>query len=290
MSEVVSSCRRRQRIVISLVIAVPALLAGIAHFWFGWPPFSHTTVDETAGGYDSESEPASLQEALAVAKKALEKIKRNVRDYSAVIVKKGRSGNKTTETVMFAKVREDLFSVYLCFLTRRNDTRVKGREVIYADGRNEGKLLVHSPGIIAGRLGTMALDPNGWLATSGERHPITEIGLANLCRQLIQRGEATNDPGHVQVRRFPHARINTRACTLLEITYPAGEPKIEGYLARVFVDNQWQLPIRVGVYELPRDRSKGPQLVEEYTYLNLKLNNGHGDADFDPKNPQYHFP
>ena len=124
----------------------------------------------------------------------------------------------------------------------------------------------------------------------GEHYPITEIGLANLCRQLIQRGESAGDPSQVKVKRYRHARINTRACTLLEITYPVHEPKTWGYLARVFLDDEWHFPIRVEVYELPLDRRQGPQLVEEYTYLDLKLNNGYSDADFDPKNPQYKFP
>jgi hypothetical protein len=61
-------------------------------------------------------------------------------------------------------------------------------------------------------------------------------------------------------------------------------------LACVFIDNEWHFPIRVEIYELPQDRSKQPQLVEEYTYKDLKLNNGYSDADFDPKNRQYKFP
>ena len=77
---------------------------------------------------------------------------------------------------------------------------------------------------------------------------------------------------------------------MLEITYPVHEPKTWGYLARVFLDDEWKFPIRVEVYELPLDRSKLPQLVEDYTYLDLKLNNGYTDADFDPKNRQYKFP
>ena len=125
---------------------------------------------------------------------------------------------------------------------------------------------------------------------NGERYPITEIGLANLCRQLIKRGESAGDPSEVKVKRYRRARINTRACTLLEITYPVHEPKIGGYLARVFLDNDLHFPIRVEVYELPLDRGQGPRLVEEYTYLDVKLNNGYSDADFDLKNPQYKFP
>ncbi len=72
--------------------------------------------------------------------------------------------------------------------------------------------------------------------------------------------------------------------------YPADEKKNWGYLARVFVDNQWHFPTRVEVYELPRDDKHVPRLLEEYTYLDVKLNNGYTDADFNPKNRQYKFP
>ncbi len=71
---------------------------------------------------------------------------------------------------------------------------------------------------------------------------------------------------------------------------PADEQNNWGYLARIFVDNQWRFPIRVEVYELPRDSKHIPRLLEEYTYLDLKLNNGYTDADFDPHNRQYKFP
>ena len=36
-------------------------------------------------------------------------------------------------------------------------------------------------------------------------------------------------------------------------------------------------------------RARAAELVEEYNYTNLKLNNGFGDGDFDPRNPQYAF-
>ena len=280
----------RRWIVILATVVVLALLAGIGRFWLGWGRPSYTKLRQTAGGYASQSEPATLEEALAAAHRALGEIEHDIRDYSAIIIKKERSGDKSTETVMFAKVREKPFSVYLYFFARRDDPSVKGREVIYVQGRNDGRLLVHTPGFIAGRLGTVSLNPTGFLAMNGERHPITEIGLANLCRQLIQRGESLGDPSQVQVKRYRHARIDTRACTLLEITYPVHEPRICGYLVRIFLDDQWHFPIRVEVYQLPLDHGQGPQLEEEYTYLHLKLNNGYGDADFDTKNRQYKFP
>ena len=161
--------------------------------------------------------------------------------------------------------------------------------MLYVQGRNDGNLLVHSPGVIAGRLGTMSLDPKGWLAMSGERYPITEIGLANLCRQLIKRGESARDPARVEVRRYRNARINARACTLLQLVFPprAGIRGLSGPRVR-------RRPVAPSHprrdYQLPPDGGREPQLVEEYTYLDLKLNNGYGDADFDPKSPLYSFP
>jgi hypothetical protein len=280
----------RRRIVISAVLIVPilAVVGGIGHYQFGWWQTPHEAVTQSVGGYGSESEPATLQEVLATAHEALDKFGRDIKDYSGVIVKTERIGTKPVTTVMFAKIREEPFSVYLYFLDRSDNTTVKRREVLYVKGQNDGKLLVHNPGLFGNIIPPMA--PDNPLAMLGEHYPITEIGLANLCRQLIKRGEAAGDPGQVEVKRFPRARINDRACNLIQVIYPVHEKTIWGYLARVFVDNERNFPIRVELFELPEDRKKEPQLVEEYTYLDLKLNNGYTNADFDRKNRQYKFP
>jgi hypothetical protein len=284
----------RRRTILLLLLIAAGLMAAAGHFWLGWwrPPQPDPTI--SGGGYNAQSEPATLTEVLREARDAIAEIQRNVHDYSGFILKRERVGNQIVKKWMFIKFREPPFSVYLYYpdaskLDGSNEG-IAGREVIYVDGRNDNKLLVHSPGLISGALGTMHLAPDGFLAMKGERHPITDIGLANLCRQLIQRGEAAGDPALVQVKRYAHARINSRVCSLLEVTYPANEKGYWGYLARIFVDSQWHFPTRVEVYGLPRNRKQEPQLVEEYTYLDLKLNNGYTDADFDPKNRQYHFP
>jgi hypothetical protein len=278
----------RRWIVTLALIIVLALVAGVGHFGLGWWQPSHSAVRETAGGFDSESKPATLQEVLADAHRSLDEIEHNVRDYSAVIVQEERIDTKLVKTVMFAKIREEPFSVYLYVLDRSDKSALK-REVVYVQGKNDGKLIVHTPGLLG--FFKMSLSPNSSLAREGQRYSITDIGLANLCRQLIKRGETAGDPREVAVKRYRHARINTRACTLVEIMYPVhDEPKNWGYLARVFLDDELHFPIRVEVHELPADRSKMPQLVEGYTYLDVKINNGYTDADFDPKNPQYKFP
>jgi len=49
------------------------------------------------------------------------------------------------------------------------------------------------------------------------------------------------------------------------------------------------LPIRFEGYDWPREPGAPADLAEEYSYINLKLNVGLGDIDFDACNRQYSF-
>ena len=61
------------------------------------------------------------------------------------------------------------------------------------------------------------------------------------------------------------------------------------YLARVFMDEQFNVPIRYAAYDWPETAGGRPPVVEEYTYVDLKLNVGLTPDDFDSKNPKYNF-
>ena len=60
-------------------------------------------------------------------------------------------------------------------------------------------------------------------------------------------------------------------------------------MARIYLDDQLNLPIRYEAYDWPDQPGDKPVLLEEYTYVNLKINQGLTDADFDVHNPQYGF-
>ena len=49
------------------------------------------------------------------------------------------------------------------------------------------------------------------------------------------------------------------------------------------------MPIRYAAYGFPPKEGEELPVIEEYTYLNLKLNVGLTDADFDHTNKQYAF-
>jgi hypothetical protein len=123
----------------------------------------------------------------------------------------------------------------------------------------------------------------------GNRYPITELGLLNLVRRLLEVGEKDAQYGECEVKSFPNAKINERVCTCLQIVHPVPRRNFLFNVARIFVDDELNVPIRYEAYDWPEQAGGQPELIEEYTYLNLKLNNGFTDADFDIRNPNYGF-
>lgn len=57
------------------------------------------------------------------------------------------------------------------------------------------------------------------------------------------------------------------------------------------MDDEYNLPIRYEAYDWPRNGDSVSQddLLEEYTYVNLKTNVGLSDRDFDPANSNYNM-
>jgi hypothetical protein len=238
-----------------------------------------------------------LDPAREIAVTALERIQNDITDYTCTIVKRERiKGVLHDHEYMFAKIRNRKekdgriatnLSVYLYFL-KPDD--VKGREVLYIENENEGKLIAKEGGIKGRVIPSLWLNPDAPLAMAGNLHPITEIGLENLVVKLIERADREKKVGgECEVKFMKDAKINGRVCTLLQVMHPVKRPQFDFYLAQIFIDDELQIPIRYAAYGWPEKEGAQPGVLEEYTYLNLKLNVGLGDADFDHKNPNYRF-
>ena len=215
-------------------------------------------------------------------------IDRNVRDYSATIVSRERIGDKLEEyQSIFVKVRHQPPSVYVYVLAPEGH---KGEEAIYVEGRNDGKLLGHTTGITGRIVGTVALDPQGATAMNGHRHPITELGIRHLCQRLIGLGNNDVQFAESQVRFLAGLKLNDRRCTGVEVIHPVPRTSFQFHRLRLFVDEQLKLPVRYEQYDWPRQPGGPPELVEEDNFMNVQVNQGFTDADFDPRNPRYGFP
>ncbi len=227
-----------------------------------------------------------LAPAIRWAKLGLAEIEK-VQDYSCTLVKRERiDGTLGEHEYMFTKIRQRPFSVYMYFLA---PAKVKGQEVLYVANQNDGKLLAHPNGIRHKLIGTVKLMPDSMLAMAGNRYAITELGLRRLVSRLIEVGEHDMKFGDCEVKMIPGAKVSGRDCTCIQVVHTAKRKEFIFNMARIFIDNQLNVPIRYEAYDWPREPGGPPVLLEEYTYVNLKLNNGFTDQDFDPKNPNYQF-
>lgn len=204
-------------------------------------------------------------------------------DYSATLVRRERvRGKLSGYEYMAIKIRHHPFSVYACF---QSPAAIKGQEVIYIAGQNEGNMWAHKARMAV----TMSIHPEGMVAMSGRNYPLTEIGLVNLVRRLVEVGQQDVNYDGCEVKYFTQAKVSQRPCTVIQVMHPTQRDVFRFHLARVFVDDELKVPIRYEAYDWPREPGGEPELLEEYTYLDLKLNNGFTDEDFSTLNPAYHF-
>lgn len=209
-----------------------------------------------------------------------------IQDYSAKMVKRERiDGTLSDYEYLYVKVRHQPFSVYLSFI---GPARVKGQEAIYVAGQNNGNLLGHANGMRK-IFGTVSLKPDSMLAMAGNRYPITELGIRRLTERLIEVGEHDAQFGECDVTAIPNTKINGRECVCLQVFHPVPRKEFLFHKAKIYVDSQLNLPVRYEAYDWPTEQGGQPQLLEEYTYLDLKINNGFTDRDFDVTNPAYQF-
>ncbi|MEN6407307.1 MAG: DUF1571 domain-containing protein [Thermoguttaceae bacterium] len=210
-----------------------------------------------------------------------------IQDYSATVAKRERIAGKVGEyEYMFVKLRQHPFSVYMYFL---GPPAIKGQEVLYVEGQNDNNMWAHTVGVKNTLFGTVSIKPDGPVAMRGQRYPLTELGILNLTRRLVEVGEQDVNFGECDVKFYEGAKINNRVCTCIEVVHPVPRRNFRYHLARIFVDKELNLPIRYESYDWPKEKGGAPELLEEYTYLNLKLNNGFTNADFDTKNPNSKF-
>ncbi len=224
-----------------------------------------------------------LMPALRVAQKSMETIDTRIRDYNAVMMKQERiNGELAPKEVAFIKVRHQPFGVYMYFLGDK-----KGRECIYNDkpGGQKGDLVARDCGF-RGKLGKFTLDPEGTLAMKGQKYPIMKLGIRELTKELITVADQDSKFGECEVTHG-QGTMDGRSVTWLKVVHPVPRPNFRFNIAQIFIDNELQIPVRYNAYIWPKAPGEAPQLEESYTYVNLKVNNGYTDLDFDPENPAY---
>jgi hypothetical protein len=251
------------------------------------PPAAEPPAEEASPAWPEgrlEGEPAKrlLLEVLKADRRRLE----GVAGYTATFRKQERVKGKLGPLQTLAmKVRHRPFSVYLKFLAPK-----AGKEVVYAQGRHEDKVIAHNGDWTRRLIPRLAVKPTDPLALADSRHPITDAGLLNLVDKLIFFRELDlTDPEAVTV-----LDRTTDAEGQVWLRSWHSHPHYNGQrpFARVEVlyDPETLLPMSITNYDWPAPGHSGDLLLaEHYDYDDLTLDAALSDRDFDPANPDYAF-
>lgn len=207
-----------------------------------------------------------------------------IQDYEALFTKRELIQGKLTHQEMQLRLREKPFSVYM-----RYGRELEGRETIYVEGLNNNNLLVHEGSGFASLAGTLSLDPKGEMVMAENHYPVTSIGMRKLVDQILEQLERETKYGEIEVKYFPHAKLGDRPCEVIRSYHPHARREFKFQVSQLFIDCELKLPVRLENYAFPTANNPQPQLYEEYTYSNIRVNVGLTDADFDRKNPKYKF-
>ncbi|MGA2700520.1 MAG: DUF1571 domain-containing protein [Isosphaeraceae bacterium] len=209
----------------------------------------------------------------------------SVTDYTCTFYKRERiNGRLTPLYVMAMKARTKPRSIYFKFADP-----YKGREAIFVEGQNGGKILAHDVGFTKLLAGTLELEPSSSRAMEDNRHPITDAGIGALIDTVARRWAAELNSNESVIVFDSDMTIGPRHCQLIESIHTRRQPDFQFYKVRLFIDSELNLPIRFEGYEWPREPGAPADLAEEYSYVDLKLDVGLGDIDFDACNRQYSF-
>jgi hypothetical protein len=201
-----------------------------------------------------------------------------LKDYSCTFTRQERmNGILSGEQVGEMKMRMRPAGVYVRFPRTDGSTAM---EVAYSGNRRDDKVRYRKAGTV-GRSTSLLLDLDDPKFLADNRHPATEWGMGAVIERVATataREKSLNNPVDVFVSDFQFAGRNV---TRYEIFLLRGHAS--RYAARflVFVDKETKLPVRYEAYDEPKLGALVGELLEAYSYTDLKLNPGIGESTFD---------
>ena len=240
-------------------------------------------------------QPHPLLPAMKIAGESYAFLKDQVSDYACRIVKQERiDGRLKPMEFMDAKVRHQRVvdgryvqrpAIYLHFV---GPEEMVDREVLWVEGTNGGKMVVRRGGTRFEYL-TLDLDPAGDAALQYSRYPVSESGMIDMVRKLVDVGTADMQYGECDVQIFDDVKVDGRSCKCVQVVHPRRRSVFLFHIVRIFITKDVPIPVRYEAYDWPAGDSESPPLIEEYTFQDIRLNVGFSDAEFQRNYREYKF-
>lgn len=225
------------------------------------------------------AEPAKAGEALTTMLTDSRTALGKVRDYSCTFTRQEVvKGSLTGEQVAEMRVRTSPAGVYVRFAKPDN---IAGAEVAYSAARKNSLKMRYRPAGTAGAKGFQTLDLDDTKFMAENRHPITEWTMAAVLDRVssaVAREKTLNNPVEVYTGEYQFAGRNVIRYEIL-----TRRPHAFRYAHRmlVYVDKETKLPLRFEAYDQPKSGATVGDLLEAYSFSDVKINVGIGESAFD---------
>lgn len=202
----------------------------------------------------------------------------SIKDYTAIFVKEQKIRGKLRKPETISMKFRKPFSIYMKWIKRPD----KGKEVIYVEGENDGKLVAHLGGLLNVVTPTMKLDPESPLAMGGNLKPITQAGLGNTIDSLMRIFNLAKENNDLKTVYKGKKQFAGREVHVVERILPDKKIYPNTY-ALIYIDTELKLPVYYASYD------KDQNLIERYEYRDLNVDVGLNQLDFNKSNPDYDF-
>ena len=242
-----------------------------------------------SGSPDSTIDPLTLLvEKLILGQQFL----RSTPGYRAEVTLQERIDNELGDPqTLLVKCRHDPFSLYMEWIAGPS-----GRELIYVEGRNDDRVLVHSEGLRGRLLPKVALKMDSSLIMSKQRYPVDEFGLLFLTEKLYKIVSVRHpSPSALQCSHDGEATFGDRIVDRYTVEHASPEAHELYRKAVVLIDQELSIPTSLTCYAWSASRATNEDsidedtLIEIYQYRNVTFEDPPEDLDFDPTNPDYAF-
>jgi hypothetical protein len=223
-----------------------------------------------------------LDRAIELAKSARDSAAK-LGSYTVQLHKREWIGRRLLSQSMELKFRRIPYSVYLRYIEPN-----AGREVLFVQGENGGKLLVHEGGFRS-IAGTFQFDPNAREVMAENHYPVTELGIEKLAAAIVAQWELEAKIGDTAVSIRENVKFAGMNCLMITTQHSKPHKQFRFKKTCLYIDQNTDLPVAVQQYAFPSAANAEAPLYEEYVYTNLNKAVQLQAADFDRRNRQYRF-
>ncbi|HBN75902.1 MAG TPA: hypothetical protein DD473_08800 [Planctomycetaceae bacterium] len=251
-------------------------------------PNPQDQLNSTAEVVPANPNVIAIRQAIDILQQGVARLD-NVDKYSFIFNRQERiEGELRDEQQIAVKLRHAPFSVYMKWMTGD-----RGRELLYTENENDGRMLVKLGGLKGRFVPTLKLDPHGERAKAESQHPVTQAGLKTMANELIKI--RMHD---LELARTPNCIIeeghtfNDRPCIKVYVEYASKESSPEFRKAITLIDKELSLPVYSRSYTWPNENMvdvEQESLVSCYQFSDIVFETELADATWNTENPDYRF-